>query len=130
LGIRLAVALAATVLLATFALDAQAGKRKKVGAKIEISYQTGATHRIVGDINSRKKECFRHRVVYLSVDGAVRNQTVSGRRGGFELPPSSEPPQSGVSYTAELRRKVVLNRGNPRPKVVCKPKASNTVVSP
>jgi hypothetical protein len=37
LGIRLAAALATTVLLATFALDAQAGKRKKVGAKIEIS---------------------------------------------------------------------------------------------
>jgi hypothetical protein len=85
---------------------------------------------IVGDINSRKRECFRQRVVYLSVDGAVRNQTVSGRQGGFEFPPSSPPPQSDVSYTAELHRRVVLNRGNPRPKIVGKPKTSNTVVSP
>jgi hypothetical protein len=34
------------------------------------------------------------------------------------------------NFTGELRRRVVLNRGNPRPKVVCKPKTSNTVVSP
>lgn len=130
LGIRLAAALAATVLLATFALDADASKRKKYKTRIEISYVSTGEHRIVGDVDSRKGQCVRNRPVYLSVDGTVFTQATTGRRGGFEFAPPTQPPQSGVDYVVTARRKPIDNEGNPRPPIVCKRATSNTVTSP
>jgi hypothetical protein len=128
LGFRTLAALAGLVLLTAFTLDADAGKRKPVKARVTASFQVAEpVHVIIGDLDSRKKECFRHRVVDLYRNGVAASQDVTDRQGRFEVSTGSNSLEN--EYQVQARRRKVLNRGNPRPPVVCKRVVSETITA-